>query len=158
MKKLIIFGSVIVVIFAALVLVTNMQQSQESGDNVYNKSRLDPATVDQLDDPNYQNIVLPEELEEKIENEEDATVYFFSPKCQYCQEVTPRLMPIADDMNVNLLQYNLLEFEQGWNDFNVDSTPTLVQYKDGEEVFRIVGAASNEDYQQFFESYTLNEE
>ncbi|WP_188207847.1 thioredoxin family protein [Alkalibacillus aidingensis] len=156
MKKLIIFGSVIVVFFVAIALLTNASQTVTVEDNPYGKDSLERETAELLDDPNYQNIILPEELDTQLEEEDEVTVYFYSPTCEYCQETTPRLAPLAEEMGVDLVQYNLLEFEEGWNDYDVDSTPTLVHYEDGEEVQRIVGAAPNEDYEAFFNTYVLD--
>ncbi len=66
MKKLLIFGSIIVALFAAISFITSYQQKQAAKNNPYHKEELDPATVAQLDDPNYQNIILPDELEQKL--------------------------------------------------------------------------------------------
>lgn len=157
MKKVLIFGGVVVLLFVALTVVTNMQQTQKAEGNPYGKDRLDAATVNLLDDPNYQNVILPDELAERLANVEDVTVYFYSPTCQFCQEATPRLVPLAEENGIDLVQYNLLEFEEGWNEYNIESTPTVVHYEDGVEVERVEGAASNEGFQQFFNEYVLSE-
>ncbi|KMK76510.1 thioredoxin family protein [Alkalihalobacillus pseudalcaliphilus] len=158
MKKIIIFGAIIVVIFAALAYVSTTANQQKAEGNPYNKSNLHPETIKQLDDPNYQNIILPEELDEKLGNGEDLTVYFFSPTCGFCNEVTPRLAPLADDLGVDLKKMNLLEFDEGWSKYNIDATPTLIQYKDGEFYQGIQGAATNEEYTEFFQQFTLYSE
>lgn len=156
MKKLIIFGVVIIALFVATAVLTNMAQTENvDEDNPYGKSKLDSETAALLDDPHYQNIITPDQLEEKLEAGEDVTVYFFSPTCQYCREATPRLMPLAEDMGVDVQQYNLLEFEDGWNEYNIEATPTLVHFEDGEEVGRIKGAAPNEQFEAFFNEYVV---
>jgi thioredoxin 1 len=155
MKKLIIFGVVIIALFAATALLTNLAQEEVSEDNPYEKTNLDQATIDLLDDPHYQNIITPEQLEETLSSEEETTVYFFSPTCQYCREATPRLMPLAEDMGVDVQQYNVLEFEKGWSEYNIEATPTLVHFENGEEVARIKGAAPNEQYEAFFNEHVV---
>ena len=55
-----------------------------------------------------------------------------------CKEATPILTPLAEELGIDLVQYNLLEFEQGWDDYDIEGTPTIVQFKDGKEVARIV--------------------
>ncbi|AJD90610.1 thioredoxin [Jeotgalibacillus malaysiensis] len=157
MKKVLIFGGVIVLIFAAIVLITNMQNSTATEGNPYGKDDLNQATIDLLDDENYQNQIVPEDLEERISSGEPTTVYFFSPTCQYCQQTTPILAPLAEEMNVDLLQHNLLEFDNSWNEYGIQSTPTLVHYEDGEAVDGIVGAATEEDYRAFFERNVTGE-
>ncbi|ARK32848.1 thioredoxin family protein [Halalkalibacter krulwichiae] len=156
MKKILIFGGAVILLFVALVVVSNAQQTQKSEGNPFGKSQLHPATIEIMDDPNYQNIILPEELETSIADEEEVTVYFYSSTCQFCKETTPRLVPIADEKEVNLVQYNLLEFEDGWEQYDITATPTVVHYENGDEAGRIVGAAENEEFEQFFENIVLN--
>lgn len=142
MKKVLIFAGIVFLLFGLLVFATNYQNKQKLAgveNNPYNKTDLDPATIELLDDPNYQNIILPEELEQKLENGEDAIVYFFSSTCSFCKQATPILMPVAEEVGVEIVQYNLLEFQQGWNDYSIQATPTLVKYKGGKEVERVEG-------------------
>ncbi|AUD13403.1 MULTISPECIES: co-chaperone YbbN [unclassified Planococcus (in: firmicutes)] len=151
MKKLLIIAGVVLAIFALIVFLTNQSQDEKLADNPYGTDDLNPATIDQLDDENYQNIALPEDVNEQIQSGDPTTVYFFSPTCQFCQQTTPILMPVADDMDVEVLQYNLLEFEQGWSDYALEATPTLVHYEDGQEVARWTGAQPKENIEQFFQ-------
>lgn len=150
MKKVIIFLVIIVGLFAALFFVTKAQNEEKAEGNPFGKEALHPETVKQLEDPNYQNIITPDELEKALKNGEDATVYFYSPTCPHCVRTTPIVSPLAKEMDVNLVQYNLLEFEQGWNDYGIESTPTIVQYKDGKEVNRIVGYQDEPVFEQWF--------
>lgn len=151
MKKLLIIAGVVLAIFALIVFLTNQSQDEKLADNPYGTDDLNPATIDQLDDENYQNIALPEDVNEQIQSGEPTTVYFFSPTCQFCQQTTPILMPVADDMEVEVLQYNLLEFDEGWTDYALEATPTLVHYEDGQEVARWTGAQPKENIEQFFQ-------
>ncbi|MDO7905991.1 thioredoxin family protein [Paenibacillus sp. JX-17] len=100
---------------------------------------LAPSTQEILDDPNYQNIILPDELKQKIANKENFYVYFFASDCPHCRATTPQLMPQAQKQNVELHQFNLKEFEDGWRDYNIEFTPTLVYFEKGVEKERIVG-------------------
>ncbi|MGG1687950.1 thioredoxin family protein [Pseudalkalibacillus sp. NRS-1564] len=151
MKKAIIFLGIVIVIFGALAFVTNYSNSEKTEGNPYGKSSLNPATIEQLDDPLYQNQILPDELEEALSNEEEAFVYFYSPTCIHCKNTSPVLVPLAEDMGIDLKKYNVLEFEQGWNDYRIESTPTLVRFKDGKEVDRIVGTQSEDTFKQWIE-------
>ena len=151
MKKAIIFLGIIIVLFGALAFVTNLSNSEKAEGNPYGKDSLDPATVDQLDDPLYQNQILPDELDKTLSNEEDAFVYFYSPTCIHCKNTSPILVPLAEDMDIDLKKYNVLEFEQGWNDYQIESTPTLVRFKDGKEVDRIVGTQTEATFKQWIE-------
>ncbi|HLR09728.1 MAG TPA: thioredoxin family protein [Bacillota bacterium] len=154
-KMLLIIGT-IVVLFVALVFVVNYKNKQavDSHDNPYGKENLHQATIDQLDDPNYGNQILPDELAEKLENGEDITVYYYDPTCPHCLEMTPVLVPLAKDMGVDVKKFNLLEFD---ND-SIKSTPTLVHYEDGEEVARLEGSKPEEEIRDFFNQYVLEDE
>ncbi|PLR97857.1 thioredoxin family protein [Bacillus sp. T33-2] len=150
MKKVIIFLAIIIALFAALFTITRMQNAEKASGNPYGKDTLHPETVDQLEDPNYQNIITPDELTQKLQDDEDVTVYFYSPTCSHCQRTTPVVAPLAKEMDVDLVQFNLLEFEDGWNNYNIKETPTIVQYKDGEEVNRIIGYHEEEEFKAWF--------
>lgn len=150
MKKLIIFLVVIIGLFATIAVVTKVQQGQKAEGNKYKKADLHPATIDQLDDPLYQNIILPDELKDRLAKGEDTTVYFFSPTCEFCKKTTPIVNPVADEMGINVLQYNLLEFKNGFNEFGIEYTPTLIHFKDGKEQARFVGAHTSEEFREWF--------
>jgi thiol-disulfide isomerase/thioredoxin len=152
MKKIAIFLAIIIALFVGMAVVTNMQNKAKIGDeNPYKKDNLDQTTIDILDDPNYQKIILPEELEEKLDNKEDVTVYFFASNCPHCKVTTPVLMPLAEEMDVDIVQYNLLEFQQGWDQYGIEGTPTLVRYEDGKEVARIDGSREEAVFEQWIE-------
>ena len=150
MKKVILFLVVIIGIFAAIAVVTTMQQNQKAEGNPYNKEDLNPATIDQLDDPLYQNLIMPDELESKLENGEDVTVYFFSPTCPHCKVTTPVVAPLAEDMGIDLVQYNVLEFDKAWDQYNIEGTPTIIHFEDGKEKARIVSSQSEETFKNWF--------
>ncbi|MBY0123142.1 co-chaperone YbbN [Bacillus sp. S/N-304-OC-R1] len=151
MKKVIIFLAVIIVLFVAVGFLTKMQNEEKvSEENPYGKDTLHPETIAQLNDPNYQNLILPEELKKKLDNKEDVTVYFYSPTCPHCQRTTPVVAPLATKMKVDLVQFNLLEFDKGWDQYLITETPTIVQYKAGKEVNRITGYQDKEVFEQWF--------
>lgn len=155
MKKVFIFLAVIILLFGAVALLTKMQNEEKvSEENPYGKSDLHPETIAQLDDPNYQNLILPDQLEKKLDKKEDVTVYFYSPTCSHCQRTTPVVSPLAKDMNINLTQFNLLEFDNGWNQYGITETPTIVQYKAGKEVNRITGYQEKEVFEKWFDENT----
>lgn len=153
MKKILIFAGIFLVIFGGLAFVTTYQQSEKSEGNPYGKDELKSATVDQLDDPNYQNIILPEEVDEKMDKKEDFVVYYFSPTCPHCKKTTPELMPAAEEAGVEIGQFNLLEFEDGWQKYGIESTPTLVKYENGKEVDRVVGYNDGAFFKDLFSEW-----
>lgn len=155
MKKVIIFIAILAVLFVGLYFLNDYsKQSRIPDDNPYGKTDLSSATIAQLNDPNYQNLILPEELDEKLGAGEDILVYFYSPECEHCKRATPILVPIAEELGVNVYQYNLLEFREGWNKYGIEFTPTLVSFKGGEEITRAVGAPeANSEAAEMYEQF-----
>ncbi|MGM9986770.1 MAG: thioredoxin family protein [Bacillaceae bacterium] len=150
MKKMLIFGAIIIAILVALGVLTSIQNNKKVENNVYKKDKLHPSTIKDLDDSTYQNIILPKELKAGLKNSDDLMVFFFSPECVHCKAAAPVIVPMAKEMGINLQLYNLLEFEEGWDEYGIESTPTFIHYKDGKEVDRFVGASENEnDYREW---------
>lgn len=157
MKKLLAIGGIIIVIFGLIIFLTNKSNESKLKDNPYGTDDLDKQTINLLDDENYNNIILPDDLQAKMKAGEEMTVYFFSPACQYCMQMTPRLMPIAKSLDKEVFQYNLMEFNDQAAPYNITSTPTLIHYKDGEEVVRMEGLQPEENIELFFNEYTKGE-
>ena len=156
-KKLLIIGAIIVVLFTAVIVLTNVSNNKKvsNANNPYGDKSLQQETIDQLDDENYQNIMLPEELEKKITAGEDVNAYFFSPTCLHCQAFTPKLMPIAEELKIDIAQLNVLEYGDLWEKYNLEATPTFIRFENGEEVNRFVGALEEEDLRAFFDAEVL---
>lgn len=159
MKKLSIYLSIVIILFAALFIIerqsnkSTLSANSEAAMKLYNTTpdKLDPATVKQLSNPDYQNIILPDELQQKLDNGEDLFVYFFSPTCSYCVATTPHLNEIAAEVGVDIFQFNNLEFGQIASQYGVRSTPTLVFFENGQlggEDTRIVGGMTGDDSAQ----------
>jgi len=156
-KMLIIIG-IIVLLFAGLYFTNSFKNKQalESNENPYGKDNLKQETIDQLDDPLYQNIITPEDLDQRLDNGEDITVYYYSPVCVHCQRTTPVVVPITEELDIDMKKMNLLEFDK-MDYYGVEGTPTIIHYENGEEVGRIVGEQDNpeESFREFFEQYVL---
>jgi len=150
LKKLVIIGAAVVLLFAAIFVLTNMSNSDKLKENPYGTDNLQQSTIDLLDDENYQNIILPEDLEEKIESGEGVFAYLFSPVCSYCMQFTPTLMAVAEQEGIQIDQLNVLEFGNAGTTYNLEGTPTLIYFENGEEVTRLYGATDEETVRQFF--------
>lgn len=57
---------------------------------------------------------------------------------------------MAKDMNIDLKRLNLQEEITGWDIFNIEGTPTIVYFKDGQEVDRIQGLQTEEVFKKWF--------
>lgn len=146
MKKMLIFAGVIILLFGALITVntlSNQAKDKQFKDNVYGKSvsQLKPATVKLLDNPNYEETIAQANLKNKIADKESFFMYFYASDCVHCMATTPKLVELEKELGVQVLKYNLREYEEDFATYNIHSTPTLVYFKNGVEVEadRIVG-------------------
>lgn len=156
MKKLLIIGGAIVAVFILIVVLSNKADQSKMKDNPYGTDNLSKSTIALIGNENYSNIVKPDDLFKKIEAGESVTAYYFHPECQFCMQMTPVMMPIAKEMDVNVLQYNMMEFgdKVGMDtDYKIERWPALVHYKDGQEVGRMLGAQPEENIRAFFTEF-----
>ncbi|HEY9571412.1 MAG TPA: thioredoxin family protein [Metalysinibacillus sp.] len=154
MKKLVAIGGVVIVLLVAIILLTNMSNKDKlkSADNPYGDKKLQQPTIDLLQDENYQNITLPEDLKAKIDSGEEVNAYFFSPTCTHCRALTPKLMPILEDKGIEVNQINLLEYDE-WDTYNITATPTFIHFDGGAEVERFEGNLPEEELEAFLTPY-----
>lgn len=151
-KKMLIFIGVIVVLFATLYFVTSMKDKQATETDEQN-------TSDASKDSFYQNQIAPDELDDELDEDGDTFVYYYQPDCPHCQSVSPILIPMAEeDYDIDMKEFDLKEYDYKWNTYDIESTPTLVYYQDGEEVDRVNGAAETDEeienkYQNFLEKH-----
>lgn len=154
LKKLVISGVVIIALFAVVVFLSNQSAEKKSVGNPYGKAQLHAETIALLDDKNYQNITTPEKLQKDIDSGETTIAYFFHPTCQYCQQMTPELMKVMNDVKeTNFGQFNLMEFEGGKNDYALEGWPTLMVFENGQEVERITGYHDASQIKNFLTPY-----
>jgi len=156
LKKLGIIGAIVVGLFAIIIVLTTMSNNSKLENNPYGTDDLDQATIDLLDDENYQNIILPKALDEKIQSGEKTIAYMFSPLCTHCKNFTPKLMSVASDVDLQIDQLNVLEYDKAWDQYRITGTPTLIYFENGQEVSRISGDYPEEDIRAFFEANVLN--
>ena len=149
---LIVIFAVVVILFAAIALLSNKANDEENVSNSSVNNTSEQTTIDLENDENYQNIILPEELSEKIASGEKVYAYLFSPECPHCRNFTPKLMPLAEENDIHIDQVNVLEYQELWDTYNIEATPTLIVFENGEEVTRLVGDYETEEVQQFFDS------
>lgn len=154
MKKIIFFSILVAALLIGAIVYSDISNRQQAAGNPYGKANLNPATLAQLSDPLYDNLIMPDELKTRLTNKEDLFVYYYSPLCEHCQATTPVLVPIVKDMKIDMKKHNLLEFNGSWDDFQIEYTPTLVHYKGGQEVARLVGGHEANEWKQWLEEQT----
>ncbi|ABS20983.1 MULTISPECIES: thioredoxin family protein [Bacillus cereus group] len=130
MKKLLIFGGIVIVLFVALWGVRFMEDNSKKD--------------------YYANKITLEELRKNITDKKDQTIYFYQTNCVHCQKVSPIVVPLAKDLNVDMKVIDIeKEPDAVWDEFNIKGTPTIIHYKEGKEVSRISGDPGKETFRKW---------
>ncbi|WP_249712258.1 co-chaperone YbbN [Bacillus cereus] len=135
MKKMLIFGGIIIVLFAAIFAVTQMEKKNASTD----------------EKGYYSNKISLEDLNKNIADKKEQTIYFYQTSCVHCQKVSPIVVPLAKDLNVDMKVIDIENLNEPWDKYNIQGTPTIIHFKDGKEVSRISGEQSKDKFKEWFE-------
>lgn len=95
------------------------------------------------------NPVTADELQQKLDDEEEVVVYFWQTGCEYCAQVKPYVEPMIekyDAVSINLADHDV------WKTYGINGTPTAIRFEDGKEIGRIEGAVSEQQYETFFKN------
>ena len=134
MKKMLIFGGIIIVLFAAIFAVTQMEsENKEKQEKNY-----------------YTNKITSSDIRKNNEEKKEQTVYFYQTGCHYCEKVSPIIVPMAKDMNIDMKVIDIFNDEKAWDDYKIEGTPTIIHFKDGKEVSRIKGEQSKDAFEKWF--------
>ena len=148
-----IIGLIVVVFVGVFLFMNNEEKDITEGYYPYTDKEpeeLTGATIDRLDDENYQANKTPAEVEEIVNSGEGEFVYFWSPTCPHCLEATPLLTDALDNIDGEVTQLNLDEYREQWTTWGINSTPTLIYFENGEEVERLEGnPGSPEGFEEF---------
>jgi thioredoxin 1 len=98
----------------------------------------DVTTVASVEDTDFDEIVL--------ESDKPVVVDFWAPWCPPCRLVSPIVEELSHEYSqtVNFKKMNTDENENTMIQYGITSLPTLIIFKDGQEVNRLVGFAPKE--------------
>lgn len=155
--------ALVIVIFVAVFLFMNFgsddaENLSDSGYYPYTDKEpgeLEGATIDKLDNEDYHHNKTLDEVSDIVNSGEGEFVYFWSPTCVHCEAATPFLIDAFNSAEEEVTQLNILEYEQAWQEYQIEATPTLVYFENGEEVDRFEGNPGNsDDYESFIKTMT----
>ena len=90
-----------------------------------------------------------------LESQRLTLVDFWAPWCAPCKAVAPKLTAVLKELagKFNLTKMNIEENSEVPKNYDVRSIPTLILFKDGEPIDRMVGNHSQEDIKSFIEKH-----
>ncbi|KAB2448150.1 thioredoxin family protein [Bacillus thuringiensis] len=148
MKKMLIFGGIIIALFAAIFAVTQMEEKTTT----IQKTEGGSATGSQTDGPDYYtNKISLSDLQKNLKEKKEETVYFYQTSCVHCQKLSPVVVPMAKDLNVDMKVMDIEKLDAPWDEYKIQGTPTIIHFKDGKEVSRISGEQPKDKLKEWLE-------
>jgi thioredoxin 1 len=92
------------------------------------------------------------EFEEQLSTEL-TMVDFHASWCGPCRTLTPIIEKVSEEKNVKLLKVDADESKDVASSFGVRGIPTVIFFKDGQEVDRIVGLKQATAYNEIIEKH-----
>ncbi|EJQ07698.1 thioredoxin [Bacillus cereus] len=146
MKKMLIFGGIIIALFAAIFAVTQMEEKSATS------QKIDNATGSQTDGSDYYtNKISLSDLQKNLKEKKEETVYFYQTSCVHCQKLSPIVVPMAKDLNVDMKVMDIEKLDAPWDEYKIKGTPTIIHFKDGKEVSRISGEQPKDKLKEWLE-------
>ncbi len=106
------------------------------------------GNVAEFSDDNFQSDVL--------ESDQPVLVDFWAPWCGPCKALTPTIEALANDYSgkVKIGKMNTDENRQSAINYQINSIPTLIVFKGGEPVERLMGGRSKEQLAEVLDRHT----
>lgn len=97
--------------------------------------------------------ITKENINEVLQNELPVIIDFWAPWCGYCKRLMPAMNALEGeyDGKVLLTKLNIDDFEEISDEFEVDTIPTLIAFKNGVEVKRVVNPESKSAVEDFID-------
>lgn len=77
----------------------------------------------------------------------------WAPWCGPCRTLTPIIEKVSEEKSVKLLKVNADDSRELASDFDVRGIPTVIFFKGGQEVDRIVGLKEAKIYNEIIEKH-----
>lgn len=165
--NLVFYGiiGVIIVVFAILFVVLSGNKEEQDVANIEAGPYTDistedmlnnhAATVSTLGNENYRFNETFDDVMDRFDNEEDFFLYVWSPTCNFCTQATPLMVEAVEDLDIeeDFVQVNANVYDGVYSTehFEMPGTPYLMKVEGGKVVSEVVGLATADEYNTFFE-------
>jgi thioredoxin 1 len=82
-------------------------------------------------------------------------VDFYADWCGPCRTLGPMIERISEEKNVKLLKVDADEFKDIATSFSVKGIPTVIFFKEGQEIDRVVGLKQTTVYKEIIEKHLI---
>ena len=79
----------------------------------------------------------------------------WAPWCGPCRTLTPIIEKVSEEKSVKLIKVNADESGDLASSFGVRGIPTVIFFKNGQEVDRIVGLKQADSYNEIIEKHSI---
>ncbi|OUB07217.1 thiol reductase thioredoxin [Bacillus thuringiensis serovar yunnanensis] len=146
MKKMLIFGGIIIALFVAIFAVTQMEEKNTTSQKIDNPTESKTNSSDY-----YTNKISLSDLQKNLKEKKEETVYFYQTSCVHCQKLSPVVVPMAKDLNVDMKVMDIEKLDAPWDEYKIQGTPTIIHFKDGKEESRISGEQPKDKLKEWLE-------
>ena len=147
---MLIFGGIIIALFVAIFAVTQMEEKNATS------QKIDNPTESKTNGPDYYTNKISFRSSKELKREKEETVYFYQTSCVHCQKLSPVLVPMAKDLNVDMKVMDIEKLDAPWDEYKIQGTPTIIHFKDGKEVSRISGEQPKDKLKEWLEQTKSN--
>lgn len=92
------------------------------------------------------------EFQEQL-NDDLTMVDVWAPWCTPCKTLAPIIEKVSEEKSVKLIKINADESKDLTSDFNVRGIPTVIFFKGGQEIDRVVGLKQASIYNEIIEKH-----
>ncbi|MDQ0255452.1 thioredoxin-like negative regulator of GroEL [Evansella vedderi] len=114
---------------------------------------FDGNTNDQNDNPLFKNEISAQQLSEKVEEKAEFFVFFYEPACEECEEVAEIIIPLAEELDVDLYALNVFvpsSSANTWGNYGRPTIPSVALFKDDMWHSNLNGPQKDNIYEEFF--------
>jgi len=96
-----------------------------------------------------------EEFNSILESEEGVVIVdFWAEWCGPCRVIGPVLQTISEEQDVTVVKVNVDDNSELGAEYGIRSIPTILVFKDGEQVEKLVGAQSQKTFEDLIDKHS----